>query len=90
MCASADTLINDGSDNAIIQHTFDRDAEARAPGARKPGAAGDLESPFAPDDMSMLYSIGVRAGRPPSRWRMISRLRDTRAPPGPHSPSPRR
>ena len=29
-CASADTLISDGSDNAIIQHTFDRDAEARA------------------------------------------------------------
>ena len=31
LCASADTLISDGSDNAIIQHTFDRDAEARAP-----------------------------------------------------------
>ena len=35
LCASADTLISDGSDNAIIQHTFDRDAEARAPWTRR-------------------------------------------------------
>jgi len=39
LCASADTLISDGSDNAIIQHTFDRDAEARTPVDRSSAAS---------------------------------------------------